>query len=143
MKRILAYKAKVGFLPGAFLAEGQMWDETGLDGSVWPDLAGKRNPSSNRDGPDGFLAGFDRFGGPKPVWMALACLGIPVSGPNSPNGPVQARFGPHSVFGQKCPGPKARLFFRSRYPFHGTLLGASPRADIRKSLHSMGLRTSL
>ena len=31
-----------------------MWDETGLDGSVWPDLAGKRNPSSNRDHPDRF-----------------------------------------------------------------------------------------
>ena len=33
-----------------------MWDETGLDGSVWPDLAGKWNPSSNRDDPDGLWA---------------------------------------------------------------------------------------
>ena len=32
---------------------------------------------------------------------------------------------------------------RRRSPFHETLLGASPRADLRKSLHSMGLRTSL
>ena len=38
------------------MTDGQMWDETGLDGSVWPDLAGKRNPSSNQDDPDGFWA---------------------------------------------------------------------------------------
>ena len=56
MKRILAYKAKFDFLAGALLTDGQMWDETGLDGSVWPDLAGKWNPSSNRDDPDGFWA---------------------------------------------------------------------------------------
>ena len=31
-----------------------MLDETGLDGSVWPDLAGERNPSSNKGHPDGF-----------------------------------------------------------------------------------------
>ena len=31
-----------------------MWAETGLDGSVWPDVAGKQNPSSNRDHLDGF-----------------------------------------------------------------------------------------
>ena len=54
-------------------------------------------------------------------------------------GQFRPTFGPR----QKCPLPKARLFLGSRYPFHGTLLGASQRADIRKSLHSMGLRTSL
>ena len=64
-----------------------MWDETGLDGSVWPDLAGKRNPSSNRDGPDGFLAGF-------------GCLGIPVNpiwdAPSTPSGvPTNPIWDPH------------------------------------------------
>ena len=56
MKRISPSKEKPSFWPGALFLEGRMWDETGLDGSVWPDLAGKRNPSSNRDDPDGFLA---------------------------------------------------------------------------------------
>ena len=46
----------MNFWPGALLTDGQMWDETGLDGSIWPDLAGKWNPSSNRDDPDGFWA---------------------------------------------------------------------------------------
>ena len=42
------------FWPRALLTEGQILDETGLDGSVWPDLAGKWNPSSNQDDLDGF-----------------------------------------------------------------------------------------
>ena len=46
--------------------------------------------------------------------------------------PVSSKIWPSAKSG---PQPKARLFLRSRYPFHGTLLGASPRADIRKSLH--------
>ena len=67
MKRILAYKAKVGFLLGGhFLAKGQMSVETGLDGSVWNFPAGNRNPGLNRDGPDGFLAGFR--GGRRPTY---------------------------------------------------------------------------
>ena len=36
------------------MAEGRIWAETGLDGSVWAVRAGKRNPSSNRDHPAGF-----------------------------------------------------------------------------------------
>ena len=58
MKKILAYKAKVGILPGALLAKGQILVETGLDGSVWNFPAGKWNPGLNWDGLDGFLAGF-------------------------------------------------------------------------------------
>ena len=40
--------------------------ETGLDGSVWNFPAGNRNPGLNRDGPDGFLAGFG--GGRRPTY---------------------------------------------------------------------------
>ena len=40
--------------------------ETGLDGSVWNFPAGKWNPGLNRDGPDGFLAGFR--GGRRPTF---------------------------------------------------------------------------
>ena len=40
-------------------------------------------------------------------------------------------------------GQNADFCLIGEYPFHGTLLGGSPWADIRKSLHSMGLRTSL
>ena len=40
--------------------------ETGLDGSVWNFPAGNRNPGLNRDGPDGFLAGFR--GGRRPTY---------------------------------------------------------------------------
>ena len=39
------------------MAKGQMLVETDLDGSVWTVLAGKWNPSSNRDDPDGFWGG--------------------------------------------------------------------------------------
>ena len=56
MKRILAYKEKSAFWPRALLTEGQILDETGLNGSIWAVSAGKRNPSSNRDAPDGFGA---------------------------------------------------------------------------------------
>ena len=65
MKRILAYKAKFEFLAGGTFGQGLMLVETGLDGSVWTVLAGKWNPSLNRDGPDGFLAGFR--GGRRPT----------------------------------------------------------------------------
>ena len=55
MKRISASEENSSFWPGALLAEGRIWAENGLDGSVWVVRAGKRNPSSKRDQPDGFL----------------------------------------------------------------------------------------
>ena len=65
-EKITAYKAKVGFWLLALLADGRMLVETGLDGSVWNFPAGNRNPGLNRDGPDGFLAGF--WGGRRPTY---------------------------------------------------------------------------
>ena len=46
-----------------------------------------------------FFSGFSRFWLPKHVQMALASLGIPFSGLNTPNGPVQAMFNPFLVLG--------------------------------------------
>ena len=89
---------------------------------------------------------FNRVPGQKTEWtLVLASFGQDRPGAPmfSPNGPFPASFVQNMAFGQKCPRPKVRLFLGNRYPFHGTLLGASPRADIRTSLHRMGLRTSL
>ena len=55
----------------------QMLVETGLDGSVWNFLAGNRNPGLNRDGPDGFLAGFR--GGRRPTYRGGLGGGSPPS----------------------------------------------------------------
>ena len=63
MKRYSPIKQKSAFWPVALLAKGQMLVETDLDGSVWNFPAGNRNPGLNRDGPDGFLAGFGEAGG--------------------------------------------------------------------------------
>ena len=58
-------------------------------------------------------------------------------------GQFRPTFGPRPKVGKTAPSQKFEFCLIGRYPFHGTLLGASPRADIRKSLHSMGLRTCL
>ena len=54
MKRISASKEKSSFWPGAFLAEGRMWAEIGLNGSVRGVRAGKRNPETSWGHPEGF-----------------------------------------------------------------------------------------
>ena len=78
MKRYSPIRQKSAFWLLALLAKGQMLVETGLDGSVWNFPAGNRNPGLNRDGPDGFLAGFR--GGRRPtyrgVWGAQLKLGL-------------------------------------------------------------------
>ena len=67
MKRYWPIRQKSAFWPVALLAKDRMLVETGLDGSVWNFPAGKWNPGLNRNGPDGFLAGFR--GGRRPTYM--------------------------------------------------------------------------
>ena len=66
MKRISAYKAKFEFLAGGTFGQGpnvgRNW--SGRVRLNFP--AGNRNPGLNRDGPDGFLAGFR--GGRRPTY---------------------------------------------------------------------------
>ena len=66
MKRILAYKEKVGFLAVFLFWQRAKCGPKGLDGSVWSFPARKWNPGLNRDGPDGFLARFR--GGRRPTY---------------------------------------------------------------------------
>ena len=54
MKRLSASKEKGIFWPGALLAEGRLWDESGLDGAVRGVRAGKWSPETSRGHPDRF-----------------------------------------------------------------------------------------
>ena len=63
----------------------------------------------------------------------------PVFRPEHPERTLPDQFRPTLGHRPKVP-PGQKLEF---YPFHGTLLGESPWADIRKSLHRMGLRASI
>ena len=55
------------------MAEGRMWAETGLDGSVWAVRAGNRNPETSQGHPDGFRASKPVKTGQKPKRGPLCC----------------------------------------------------------------------